>query len=196
MDERTADAYTRGHREVIEMVWDMISRKHAKAEPTEGRPTPHSLKCDELNTLEVSNKKRKADDKLQEITIRHLKEQGVKDTPAPTKPDMPKKPFLDTTDLHNGPLRLARNGHKNRLHLITTEDKGIHCGWRYRKKGNDLISDKTSCHKKTNPKTTKCTHCFRPYTIPEDWEKTECPVGEKSDIEDQESGMSETSDSE
>ena len=78
---------------------------------------------------------------------------------------------------------------------MSTEDKGIHCGWRYKKKGNALLPTKTSCHKHTNAKTTKCEHCFRPYTIPEDWERTACEEA-KSDIEDQESGMSDTSESE
>ena len=102
---------------------------------------------------------------------------------------------MDTTDLHNGALRMAINGHKHRLHLITTEDKGVHCGWRC-KKPEDLIPDKTSCQKKTNPKTTQCTHCFKPYTIPDTWLKTWDTTDEKSDIEEQESGMSDSSDSE
>ena len=83
----------------------------------------------------------------------------------------------------------------HRLHLITTEDKGIHCGGLYKTKGNALILSNTSCHKNTNAKTTTCTHWFRPYTIPEHWERTACEDA-KSDIEDQESGMSDTSESE
>ena len=59
MEERTADTYTRSHRDVMKLVWDQIGVRHNSSGPTEGRDTPYDLKCSALGTEEHDGNKRR-----------------------------------------------------------------------------------------------------------------------------------------
>ena len=47
-NEKTADTYTRHHRDVLTMIWRMIANIYEGAGDTVGVNTPHTLLCEEL----------------------------------------------------------------------------------------------------------------------------------------------------
>ena len=105
--------------------------------------------------------------------------------------------------MENGPLRVAINKSKNKVHLIKTTDRAVACVWRYKKSNGCILPHKTKFQEATNTATMKCDHCFRYFHFPSDWWKTHTPSAGSAaapatppigyDTEASESGMPDTS---
>ena len=120
------------------------------------------------------------DGEIQE-TLEHREVQPVGDQ----QPLVVKTP-ADMLGPPNGPLRVVSSSRKSgpggtfKIHLLTTENKGVGCGWQPSiNKGQDLNPldhrSEPSCYQ-------ECARCFRIFGFPTDWPVDPQPAEEDSEL--------------
>ena len=208
--ESTADTYTREHRKVICEIWKIVTADiggHKTLHSTPEDLTDSHYRLDRLplapqqpipgqeaNTWEadwtvIDQEPPAQDDINPKPRAKRIKTKAITIHCTPAD---------QVHEDHGGPLTPASNIKRNtsgtrKIHLLTTEGKGIGCGWRPRTGQTLLLSE----HDITDDTLSECDCCFRHFTYPLGWTTTGgSPATSDSDISSDNSNLSPDTDSE
>ena len=107
--------------------------------------------------------------------------------------------FQDTHHLPSEPLQAGLNVRKAVVHLIGSNGKAVACSWKFNAQHGFMVKDNDDLTIATTERTKLCEHCFHAFALPTTWETglNADPCHTEDDEEyDDDSGMSESSQSE